>query len=475
MAFNLRKNNQKDTTNVILYNYYRTPFYKNQYEKTPTNGGYIKLPYTSHSNTPNIILDNEYITQNIFVCKKIHTIESVDFDAELIIEHISLTNTKPLYTCILLKTANVVDTKIDHMIQMKDDLTLDLNELLFMSDCTRSIVYDSKTPIESTKIVVFTNPILVSSTFDVFSKLSLFSPHNNDYSFVRMQPILGNVVEGFKEGLETKITQVGYCQPIDENNPDIGNSAQVIIPMDSEKIANNATQSTIRTVLNFFSFIALIILVVIGLPPLYNLLIVKIVLENADFTPQSKLNRVAAIDIYMAVVLFGLSFTLINVGIVKNIPLFTSTGFYIFIFLITSFLLLQFQRGFSEDYKNKFLEQFNTPLNGGQPASFEKMQNDLVGLVIDNLSKLLVERVTDNITGKTSLVAHSGVFILPGVFLLLYFIMKYYDLTNLPSSSFLFSLPFYAFLLAVYLSILFKTYIEKPPVMPVMRTMNKNI
>ena len=131
MEFDL--NNTK-TENTVNYNYDKTTFYKNQFEKTLENGGYIKIPYASKSNTPNISSDQlfhgNYITKNLYIIKKKHTIKNVTFDGELIIEHTSLTNNElPLYSCFLLKTSstNMESTNIDKLIQGTSDISMDIN------------------------------------------------------------------------------------------------------------------------------------------------------------------------------------------------------------------------------------------------------------------------------------------------------------------------------------------------------------
>ena len=466
------KKNNKD--NIIHYNYYSTHFYKNQYEKTLLNGDYIKIPYTSQSNQPNILYDNEYTTQNLYISKKNHDIENLEFDGELIIEHISLTNSKKLYTCILLKTQTqtqtgiIFDTPIDRIIQSKQDILLDLNEILLVSSCNEAIEYE---PIHSAKVIIFTTPILVSSNFDKFSKLQLFPSPTNSGSIVRMQPILGNVIEGFKEGLGSVTTNVGYCQPIDETDPTIGESAQVIVPMQGESLINEATNTTIRTILNFCAFFAIIIFTVIAIPPLYNLLFVKLIIMNFEFTPQQKLDRLGAVDIILSIILFGISFSLINTGIVNNIPLFTSIGFFIFIFFIACFLLLQFQRSYSPSSAEEFLKQFNeNKSEGAVDANFENMKNDLIGLVWDNSIKLVAESVKDESTGKSSIVFHwATILIVLGVFSGMYFMMSWFGITNLPSSSIFLSLPFYLFILSIYLTVLWKIHIQKPLLTPLVK------
>jgi hypothetical protein len=153
--FDLTKN--KDTTENINYNYYSTTFYKNQYEKTIQHGGYIKLPYPSHPNKPNIVssvFPDHYVTTHLYILKKIHSIHGINYDGELVIEHISTTNSNQrLYTCLLLKSSPTSSfTKIDDLISKEEvaastsatsAVTIDLNDFFMMESIKEAILYDT--------------------------------------------------------------------------------------------------------------------------------------------------------------------------------------------------------------------------------------------------------------------------------------------------------------------------------------------
>ena len=132
----------------LFYDYYNTPIYTNQYEKTFQNGGYIKIPFQNNKSLsePNLIVTNgnmniKYKTENIYIFNNIHKIpefsKSSKFkilpenenddtpykklaDGELVIEHTPLTNgSKKVYTVFLLKTIQKNDfenTPIDSII-----------------------------------------------------------------------------------------------------------------------------------------------------------------------------------------------------------------------------------------------------------------------------------------------------------------------------------------------------------------------
>ena len=500
--FDLTKN--KDTTENINYNYYSTTFYKNQYEKTIQNGGYIKIPYPSHPNKPNIVssmFSDHYVTTHLYILKKIHSIHGINYDGELVIEHISTTNSNQrLYTCLLLKSSPASSyTKIDDLILhqfsfnmppsgaemnglaskgLKDSLaaearttevTIDLNDFFMMESIKQAILYDAN----YTKVIVFTEPILVNSSFDSISSIELFPSYSSKYSVLSVKPLLGInhvEVEGFKEGI-TDVVAAAYCQPIDETDPSISENADVIIPLNSKLSINDATNNSMKTILNFFAFFVMILAAVILVPIVYNMFIVDLVLDTVK-NPQEKLNRVCSIDIYVSVILLGFAFSFINYGIANNIPVFTSVGFYVLIFYLASFLYFQYNRTMNDAFVAKFLQKF------GQPASFDNVKNDVGGLISENLMILFMnfktkqeEQPADKdgfIQTKMVLVRDEknqpvkefgfiNIFMLGVVYYGLYMIANYAGMNkSVGASSILLSLPFYLFLFALYICIFIK-------------------
>ena len=486
MEFQFDLTKHKDTTENINYNYYSTTFYRNQYEKTVENGGYVKLSYPSHSNKINImssVFPDHYLTTTLYILKKGNSAHNVDYDGELVIEHKSSTNSNArLYTCFLLKTSaspTIGDTKIDDLLSATQDMiSINLNEIIQTEKIKEAILYDT----QQAKVIVFTKPILVKSAFDSVSPLELFPSYSSNYSVVSVSQLLGiniaNITEGFKEGVDgTDVVAAAYCQPIDETDPSIGENADVIIPLNSKLSINDATNNTLKTILNFFAFFILILAAVVVTPMMYNMFIVELVLDNKELLlPQQKLNRVCSIDIYISVIFFGFAFSFINYGIANNIPVFTSVGFYVLIFYISALLYFQFNRTMNQESTMKFLQKFLLGDRSQKMPSFDEVKNDISGLVVDNLKILLMnyKTGTKDIMDKKGNVkkidypilddndipvkefAFSNLIVLGMVYWLLYYIATYAGMNKNVSSSFLLSFPFYLFLFAVYIAIFVK-------------------
>ena len=487
MEFQFDLTKHKDTTENINYNYYSTTFYRNQYEKTVENGGYVKLSYPSHSNKINImssVFPDHYLTTTLYILKKGNSAHNVDYDGELVIEHKSSTNSNArLYTCFLLKTSaspTIGDTKIDDLLSATQDMiSINLNEIIQTEKIKEAILYDT----QQAKVIVFTKPILVKSAFDSVSPLELFPSYSSNYSVVSVSQLLGiniaNITEGFKEGVDgTDVVAAAYCQPIDETDPSIGENADVIIPLNSKLSINDATNNTLKTILNFFAFFILILAAVVVTPMMYNMFIVELVLDNKELLlPQQKLNRVCSIDIYISVIFFGFAFSFINYGIANNVPVFTSVGFYVLIFYISALLYFQFNRTMNQESTMKFLQKFLLGDRSQKMPSFDEVKNDISGLVVDNLKILLMnyktgtKDIVNNNKGTVEKIdypilddndipvkefAFSNLIVLGMVYWLLYYIATYAGMNKNVSSSFLLSFPFYLFLFAVYIAIFVK-------------------
>jgi hypothetical protein len=180
---------------------------------------------------------------------------------------------------------------------------------------------------------------------------------------------------------------------------------------------------------------------------MYKYFIIDLVLQNNFTDNQQYLNRLSAIDIYISLLLFGFSFSLINVGIINNKPIDTIIGFYVFIFFISSFIVLKYKRTFEIDDFIKLLFP-----NGGvnKDELMNNIKPDIMGLFMDNISQLFIKKEKDKYKIQFNFI------IVIGIFLAFYFILKMYGMEQMNGSSILTSLPFYMFLLSIYIAVYIK-------------------
>jgi hypothetical protein len=494
-----------DNSDSVQYNYYPTTFYKNQFQDKIEKNGFIKIPYSSKSNQPNIaVFSTGYVTKNLYITTPIHRIKDVEYDAELIIEHLPLTNfTDPLYTCFLLKTKSGLRTDIDKLIEgsTEGDVVLEMNKYITKQ---KAVIYKNNY-LESSLVAVFTLPISVGSIFTNLKPADGVSlaPYVNEYDVLFTEPILGRVVEGFDKnstkavktsspqtddslsgtldyGLTSPnktdgnvsmttmvtdsstgpVTIAGYCQPIDETDPNIAQTAGVIIPMDGNKIKNDAASSTIKTMLNFFGFFVLVITAVFVTPIAHKILIVELIMDNETFSAQNKLNRTNAADVYTGALLFGFAIAFINYGILNNTPLATVIGFYVFVFFIASVIVLQYQRIFDPA---TYLNQFTTK---GVTPSFENVEMDW-GFFTDNIFNLFFKTTMEKnpdpstVSQKPLVPIYHFQFGFLGVAVIyagFYFLLKWLSFSGKGGSFFYTSIYFYGLLFAIYIMALIGHY-----------------
>ena len=362
------------------------------FEKTMSKNKTVQTKYISKPNEPNLIyLNNKYSCENIYIVEKIHSIEGVEYDATLIVEHKSITNKeKSLYVCMLLKTGLHQKNALDDIINGKET-EITLNDFI---NSTKGIVYENNDLLKS-NIIIFTSPILVNTTFSDIKKGTIYlAPFVDGYNTQKIEPILASMKEGFIEG---NTDMAGYCVPISENDPTIDDT--MLTQFDSKLFKNDTTEKSVITILNFMGFFLVLLVVVFLVPFIYLSGIITIINDNLHFTPQQRLNRLYGLDVIISGFIFLLSIYFVSDGYRTNKFEYTVAGFYIFIFLIGSILAVQFSRLSNEA---AFLKKFEIGTAGEIPAKIEIVNSDWYGLLKDNLFALIykTEFETDNTTGK---------------------------------------------------------------------------
>lgn len=222
---------KKTDSKKVIFDYYNTKIYFHQYGKTPNNGGYLDITFSTPENivNPNIIYISggptiKYKSSKLFVYKKTHFIDDLDFDGEIVIENIPITNNNndKIYICIPLKTnTRIQSSDIDKMIAMADvinpeEISMDINLNEKMNKKNPYFYYENG----SNKIVVLNTAIEVNTSFENFKTCDLFPNYDENYLILQNTTDgFENVVEGFQEGNTT----IQTCIPIDENRKDESN------------------------------------------------------------------------------------------------------------------------------------------------------------------------------------------------------------------------------------------------------------
>ena len=482
----LNPNKNLDTQDIVYYNYYKTPVYSS-YEKTPKNGGYIKLPCAYNLKSPNIacdLLDSQYVCSAIYITKALHRIANLSFDGELVLEHTPVTNGfKKVFVCIPLKTQianetseNPIDIIMKNVGKMENKEEnsfhyFSLNQYLNTSE--RVMLYDSPGYLWNQTVIIFSKPILVNSTFESFTlDPEIFHTYTDSYKVLTTQQMEENImkplsideyedsiiVEGMKGGSGN--TKTAYCQPIDDIDPSVAQTANLEVPLVGKYSENEATSSMIRIILNFIAFLALLIATFFGIPYIYDIFVIQLIMFNKDLeTGQERLNRLRSIDIFFSVIFVTFIFTLITGGISSNNSPQVVVGFLMFMFFVVAFIRVQILKIDA----TTFLKPF------GSNVYFSMIKDDIGNFLKENWIYLLWSRKETMDPKKPDYsFSFMSIIIVGGFFVALMFLAALMKMIKLPkkgkkgkSSQGQFGVLFYILIFSMYIGILVKYFNEK--------------
>ena len=402
---------------MSFYDYYDT-YIQKQYEKDVLNNGYIKIPFQNKKSIvqPNLILpsNEKYKIKNIYIYKKSLGLDIIDYDGELIIEHIPITNGgKNIFVCILLKTKYGIDeeTDIDMLIHksFSDNFYLNLNKHL-------NILNPSCLVNNDNTVYIFKNPLLVSSRFsefadidnniipkinkkDLYSQrfemghpegvslqmdggsqpsedsnvpLELFKGLNNQL----LSPLSSNTnqqdaIEGFTEE-EVDNNMFIDCQPVDWDD----SNTVSMVPVNSDNLINPSTVIFMSTVQNFFIFIILIGILLAVIPNIYKFVIMKFI-DDAYHTEPDKNKYLFGFDCLIMAVLFITFFIILEEGVRKNNKIQTSIGILLFVCTTISLILMIVLKIMKKDYYN-FIEDITSANKGSTMGKLLEILIDIV-------------------------------------------------------------------------------------------------
>jgi len=272
MSFNISDSSRITKDKSVICNYYDCSIYLNQYERTPNNGGYIKIPFFTPENIvrPNAFFISgeptvKYISNSLQIYKKTHNINDIDYDGELVIENNQITNgDSKIYICFPLKTRpNQKPNEIDNIIKKSEvmnsgelSMTINLNKMF--DKLQKYIFYRSGNDI----VVVFTQPIKVQSSFDKkYVECSLFSKFENNYNILQNAPGkegMQNIVEGYEEM---------DCQPIDIETGQVVKEAPYLTFL---KTGSDSQNKTVNLMFSMLIFVIIFCVAFFGAPAAYK-------------------------------------------------------------------------------------------------------------------------------------------------------------------------------------------------------------
>jgi hypothetical protein len=357
-----------DSSQKVIYNYYDTTIYLNQFEKIPEKGGYIKLPFTNSKSIlqPNLIhspSQNKYYVENLYIFRKSNSssINDIDYDGELVIEHSPITNgLNKVYTRIPLKT----QTNIDEM----NDLDKIINESLNQTPVLSTIILNLNHLLihhrtclvnKSHSVFIIREPILIRSSLSVFSNAAIddYFPNyrSDDFTLIQILSIETSVpedtVEGFSDREKKRKKDKDQRNNEQTNKMKIGNdlyieckptgaSKETIemynLPVNGAISSNLGKIGTMNTTQNFFVFAIMIGLAVIVSPFLYkNFIIPFITTSGIDAKVQGV--NLNGLDVILSILIAGFTIGLSILGMNTHNSTQTSIGIILFIYFTISF------------------------------------------------------------------------------------------------------------------------------------------
>jgi len=335
----------------IIFDYSKASVTNKYAVSIDSSGNYIKVPFTSSGSdtTPNLITylpeSSKYKVNNLFIFRNIHKVKDFDYDGELIIEHIPITNDtgKKVYTCFLLKTKSTsgTPTVIDKIINrsMGTSQVLNMNDLLETKpQCIRN---------KKGNVFIFTTPIQINSKFSDFGKEiedKLFQEYiSSDYDDIDAKDVNSQVesfTEGFVEG-NMSMGDKGYleCTPtgVSEKTIEMYN-----VKLTGDLITKQSKVDVMRTTINFFVFMIIVGAAACISPFLYKSFIVQIVKDSTGVVDSDKAGSLKLFDLILIVIFVTMTITICTDGINADNPAQTSTGVMLFLFILLSISVISY-------------------------------------------------------------------------------------------------------------------------------------
>ena len=386
MSFNPEDSSKIDNNIKIKYNYSNSIINPKQILHTLNDDGYLQASFLTNGPANVTMNTKQYQTTNLYIIASHQLIEGLSYNAELVIEHSPMTNdtSSKLYTCFLLESDNSIPaTPIDKLIVLDNKptpmpISLDTN--------SKQIYY---TDAAMNEVIIFTSPMKINTDIsNINIMMNLFSTNTTTYHILPVSSTTTTEPFSVIEGL----TQTAYCQPIDMIDPSGATDANLTIPLSGMYTPNDATNNVIRTAINFMSFVLVLGFTYVMSPVIYNDYIIGLIGKST--TGQDRMNRIRSIDLYICLVFVLSVFSLILQGIKTNNPAATVIGFFVGIFFVSSFVIIQskkmdpvwFKRIFGDGMKSETLYNNVSVLDDFFKFIYENfmvfLQNILIGAVI---------------------------------------------------------------------------------------------
>lgn len=365
--------------NQLNYNltYQKDVFKTDVQTLTRSNGqNYYKILY---NNDPNInfsystLVPSGYSAVNFYIFGILHhniigltdspeSLQESRIVGELVVEYRNTTNSNMVYTCFFLATAqnpsmagtNTTDnivamitgklakTKIPN-VALNDDIPTQTNAGCF-------IYKDTMNPANT--VVVFLNPIIINpETSQTISALLTADTNGNTPLFSVNAPLSQDTTNNISNQPNADDENIYIdCNPSGESNETI---QTYNLPINSDLMGDKNQMSVMKTALNFFMFIILILFVYVTIPKLYKKVVIdgsnKFFKDNAGALT-TPLVRIRSIDMWLSIIFIITCLILFDNGFKNDNYSSLSAAMYLMLIFGLSVALIQSYKSNETDF-----------------------------------------------------------------------------------------------------------------------------
>jgi hypothetical protein len=401
--------------------YQKDVFYSDIQKLSGANGlNYYKI---AHDNDPHInfsydnLVPTGYSAINFYYFGILHnnivgltdsqeSLNQSHIVGELVVEYKNSSNPNKVFTCFFLSTAqnpamagtnftdNIIamikangsQTKVAN-VSLNDDIPTQANAGCFIYKDTNN---------NANTVVTFLNPIVINPTSQAtISALSTADTNGNTPLFSINAPIMQETTSNI--GNQTETNGKGDDNIYIDCNPS-GESEETIqtynLPINSELLGEKNQMDVMKTALNFFMFIILILFVYILIPKLYK----KVIIDSANIfsstTDIKPLIRIRSADMWISLAFLITCIILFDKGFKDDDFSALSTAMYLVLIFGLSVTLVQSYK-MNEPNFMKTIQGSCKPLGENYVISEDSWKFTSISDFFRTLSDLLVFYVKD--------------------------------------------------------------------------------
>lgn len=362
----------KDKLNYVL-TYPKSIFFADVETLTALNGSqYYKINYDNETNinfSYEKLVPANYTAKYIYIFGLLHNNVTglTDTDqskivGELVVECTNTQNSSKAYICFFLQTNNTnpavaPSNPLDDIIAMKMNgspakiSNFILNSIIPQQINAGSFIYkDTMNPTNT--VVLFLNPIIISPATSSTVSVLLSSDGDGDTPLFSIRaPLVQEQSNNISNQPSADDENIYIdCNPSGESNETI---QTYNLPIKSDLLGNKNQMDVMKTSLNFFMFMFLVLIVYIAVPKLYKKIVIdganKFFKENSGVIT-SPLIRIRSIDMWLSFIIIFTCYILFKDGFEGDKFDSLSTGMYLVLIFGLSVILIQSYKANEQDY-----------------------------------------------------------------------------------------------------------------------------